>query len=96
MIFHTVNDGLCNVCIFNRKHRMMILLLINIHSTPILSLEQDLQVMLCLVLPYMLILPFTGHGFKLAPVIGKILTEMIMELPLSYDITRFSLKRFSS
>lgn len=39
---------------------------------------------------------FTGHGFKLAPVIGKILTEIIMDLPLSYDVTPFQIKRFTS
>ena len=48
------------------------------------------------VFTYNLHYPSTGHGFKLAPVVGKILTEMIMELPLSYDITRFSLKRFDN
>ena len=48
------------------------------------------------VLSYTPHYPSTGHGFKLAPVVGKILTEMIMELPLSYDITRFSLKRFNN
>ncbi|XP_065897172.1 peroxisomal sarcosine oxidase-like isoform X2 [Dysidea avara] len=37
---------------------------------------------------------FSGHGFKLAPVVGKILCEMTMDLPLSYDITPFALNRF--
>ncbi|XP_072031275.1 peroxisomal sarcosine oxidase-like [Amphiura filiformis] len=37
---------------------------------------------------------FSGHGFKLAPVIGKILCELAMGLPQSYDLQMFSLKRF--
>ncbi|XP_065897170.1 peroxisomal sarcosine oxidase-like [Dysidea avara] len=37
---------------------------------------------------------FSGHGFKLAPVVGKILCEMTMNLPLSYDILPFAINRF--
>jgi len=36
----------------------------------------------------------SGHGFKLAPVVGKLLCEMTMDLPLSYDITPFAVNRF--
>jgi len=38
---------------------------------------------------------YSGHGFKLAPVIGKILCEMTMDLPLSYDISPFAVNRFN-
>ena len=27
-----------------------------------------------------------GHGFKLAPVVGKIPTELALDLPPSYDL----------
>ncbi|XP_072041917.1 peroxisomal sarcosine oxidase-like [Amphiura filiformis] len=37
----------------------------------------------------------SGHGFKLAPVFGKILFEMATGRPLSYDITPVSMKRYS-
>ena len=78
----------------------MIISLIDIQSTLTLSWQQ-MQVCVLLHVTQLCInlyspLSSTGHGFKLAPVIGKILTEMIMELPLSYDITRFSLKRFNN
>ncbi len=36
-----------------------------------------------------------GHGFKLAPVVGKILTELALDLPPSYDLAPFRLDRFS-
>ena len=35
-----------------------------------------------------------GHGFKLAPVVGKILSEMTLGLPPSYDLQPFKLDRF--
>ena len=41
-----------------------------------------------------LILPL-GHGFKLAPVVGKILTELVLDLPPSYDLSPFKLNRFN-
>ena len=41
-------------------------------------------------------IPSSGHGFKLAPVVGKILCEMTMDLPLSYDISPFAVNRFNS
>ena len=70
------------------------------HSNIIMAVDAGMCVATCYttlcVLSCTLHYPSTGHGFKLAPVVGKILTEMIMELPLSYDITRFSLKRFDN
>ncbi len=36
-----------------------------------------------------------GHGFKLAPVVGKILTELALDLPSSYDLSPFRLDRFT-
>ncbi|XP_054429204.1 peroxisomal sarcosine oxidase [Pteronotus mesoamericanus] len=38
---------------------------------------------------------FSGHGFKLAPVVGKILYELSMKLTPSYDLTPFRISRFS-
>ncbi|XP_003469757.1 peroxisomal sarcosine oxidase [Cavia porcellus] len=38
---------------------------------------------------------FSGHGFKLAPVVGKILCELSMKLMSSYDLTPFRISRFS-
>ncbi|XP_004857101.1 peroxisomal sarcosine oxidase isoform X3 [Heterocephalus glaber] len=38
---------------------------------------------------------FSGHGFKLAPVVGKILYELSMKLMLSYDLAPFRISRFS-
>ncbi|XP_049984618.1 peroxisomal sarcosine oxidase isoform X3 [Alexandromys fortis] len=39
---------------------------------------------------------FSGHGFKLAPVVGKILYELSMKLPPSYDLAPFRISRFST
>ncbi|XP_029651354.1 peroxisomal sarcosine oxidase-like [Octopus sinensis] len=38
---------------------------------------------------------FSGHGFKLAPVTGKILGDMVMNKRPSYDMSHFRLDRFS-
>eukprot|EP00106_Octopus_bimaculoides_P018798 XP_014786240.1 PREDICTED: peroxisomal sarcosine oxidase-like isoform X2 [Octopus bimaculoides] len=38
---------------------------------------------------------FSGHGFKLAPVTGKILGEMAMNKAPSYDLNHFRLDRFT-
>ncbi|XP_073902599.1 peroxisomal sarcosine oxidase isoform X2 [Castor canadensis] len=38
---------------------------------------------------------FSGHGFKLAPVVGKILCELSMKLTPSYDLEPFRISRFS-
>nr|XP_055193388.1 peroxisomal sarcosine oxidase isoform X2 [Nyctereutes procyonoides] len=37
---------------------------------------------------------FSGHGFKLAPVVGKILCELSMKVTPSYDLTPFRMSRF--
>ncbi|XP_006874251.1 PREDICTED: peroxisomal sarcosine oxidase [Chrysochloris asiatica] len=37
---------------------------------------------------------FSGHGFKLSPVVGKILYELSMKLTPSYDLTPFRINRF--
>ena len=39
--------------------------------------------------------PPPGHGFKLAPVVGKMLSELVLDLPLSYDLSPFHISRFS-
>lgn len=39
---------------------------------------------------------FSGHGFKLSPVVGKILYELSMKLTPSYDLTPFRISRFSN
>lgn len=33
---------------------------------------------------------FSGHGFKFAPLIGKVLSELALEMPTSFNIERFS------
>ncbi len=33
---------------------------------------------------------FSGHGFKFAPLIGRLLAELALDRPLSFDISRFS------
>ncbi|XP_004635448.1 peroxisomal sarcosine oxidase [Octodon degus] len=38
---------------------------------------------------------FSGHGFKLAPVVGKILCELSMKSVPSYDLAPFRISRFS-
>nr|XP_006813111.1 PREDICTED: peroxisomal sarcosine oxidase-like [Saccoglossus kowalevskii] len=37
---------------------------------------------------------FTGHGFKLAPVVGKVLSELAMKKTPSYDLSHFTIERF--
>nr|KAF6458156.1 pipecolic acid and sarcosine oxidase [Rousettus aegyptiacus] len=37
---------------------------------------------------------FSGHGFKLSPVVGKILYELSMKLTPCYDLTPFRIGRF--
>lgn len=39
---------------------------------------------------------FSGHGFKFAPVIGKILADLALDGKTNYDINRFRLKRFKT
>ncbi|MBD0333641.1 MAG: N-methyl-L-tryptophan oxidase [Chitinophagaceae bacterium] len=40
--------------------------------------------------------PCSGHGFKFSIAIAKLLCDMILESPLDFDISVFSLKRFVS
>ena len=35
----------------------------------------------------------TGHGFKLAPVFGKILAELALDRPSSYSLEPFKISR---
>ncbi|XP_070571571.1 peroxisomal sarcosine oxidase-like [Ptychodera flava] len=37
---------------------------------------------------------FSGHGFKLAPVVGKILCELALDKEPSYDLSHFAINRF--
>ncbi|XP_048747465.2 peroxisomal sarcosine oxidase-like [Ostrea edulis] len=37
---------------------------------------------------------FSGHGFKLAPVVGKLLSELVLRRQLSYDLTKCRIDRF--
>ncbi|CAB4004698.1 peroxisomal sarcosine oxidase, partial [Paramuricea clavata] len=39
---------------------------------------------------------FSGYGFKLAPVYGKILCELAFDLVCSYDLRSFRLDRFEN
>ncbi|OWF42686.1 Peroxisomal sarcosine oxidase [Mizuhopecten yessoensis] len=38
---------------------------------------------------------FSGHGFKLAPVVGKLLCELVMDKTPSYDMSPFRIDRFN-
>lgn len=38
---------------------------------------------------------FSGHGFKFSSVIGEIVSDLILEKPLQYDINLFSMSRFT-
>jgi sarcosine oxidase/L-pipecolate oxidase len=38
---------------------------------------------------------FSGHGFKLSPVVGKILSELALDLPPSYDMKPYRIDRFT-
>ena len=38
---------------------------------------------------------FLGHGFKLAPVVGKMLAELALSSPPSYSLSPFAIERFS-
>ncbi|XP_051891519.1 peroxisomal sarcosine oxidase isoform X1 [Pristis pectinata] len=38
---------------------------------------------------------FSGHGFKLAPVVGKVLSELCIGKKPSYDLSPFKIHRFS-
>ncbi|KAK3091293.1 hypothetical protein FSP39_018701 [Pinctada imbricata] len=37
---------------------------------------------------------FSGHGFKLSPVIGKMISEMVMNKPVSHSLEPFRVNRF--
>ena len=37
---------------------------------------------------------FSGHGFKFMPVIGEILSELVLDGKTKYEIDFLSLKRF--
>ncbi|KAJ8280868.1 hypothetical protein GJAV_G00060190 [Gymnothorax javanicus] len=39
---------------------------------------------------------FSGHGFKLGPVVGKVLCEMALGRMPSYDLSAFKIQRFAS
>lgn len=39
-------------------------------------------------------LVFLGHGFKLAPVVGKLLAEIVIGRSPSFDVRPFSMSRF--
>jgi glycine/D-amino acid oxidase-like deaminating enzyme len=43
----------------------------------------------------LLVTGFSGHGFKFAPVVGRISAELLLTGQTTYDITRFSLARFA-
>jgi len=36
---------------------------------------------------------FSGHGFKFAPLIGKLLAELVLDIDPSFDLSRFSAQR---
>ncbi|XP_064649439.1 peroxisomal sarcosine oxidase-like [Lineus longissimus] len=39
---------------------------------------------------------FSGHGFKMAPVVGKVLMELAVGRQPSYDLSTFAIRRFDS
>lgn len=39
---------------------------------------------------------FSGHGFKFAPLIGKVLADLVLDGKTKYDISPFRLDRFES
>jgi sarcosine oxidase len=39
--------------------------------------------------------PCSGHGFKFASVIGKILADMVMDRPIGFDLRPFQIDRFT-
>ncbi|XP_076453157.1 peroxisomal sarcosine oxidase-like [Babylonia areolata] len=39
---------------------------------------------------------FSGHGFKLAPVVGKAVSELVLEKPHTYTMSPFALSRFNA
>ncbi|KAK7088211.1 peroxisomal sarcosine oxidase-like [Littorina saxatilis] len=39
---------------------------------------------------------FSGHGFKLAPAVGKAVTELALNKPLSYNMAPFAVSRFNA
>ena len=36
-----------------------------------------------------------GHGFQKSPIVGKMLSELALDLPPSYDVSLFRLDRFN-
>ena len=49
----------------------------------------------CFILLYISIYTMTaGHGFQKSPIVGKMLSELALDLPPSYDVTLFRLDRF--
>jgi sarcosine oxidase len=40
--------------------------------------------------------PCSGHGFKFASIIGKVLTDMILNRPAGFDLTPFRINRFTA
>ncbi|XP_033747873.1 peroxisomal sarcosine oxidase-like [Pecten maximus] len=38
---------------------------------------------------------FSGHGFKLSPVVGKVLSELVMQKTPSYQLSHFRIDRFN-
>ena len=41
-----------------------------------------------------ILISLAGHGFKLSPVVGKILSELALDVAPSYDLSPFSVDRF--
>jgi len=39
---------------------------------------------------------FSGHGFKLSPICGKILAQLAMGEKSSYDLSSFKIARFTN
>jgi glycine/D-amino acid oxidase-like deaminating enzyme len=38
---------------------------------------------------------FSGHGFGIGPAAGKVMSNLIQNNPVEYDLSRFRLSRFS-
>ena len=37
---------------------------------------------------------YAGHGFKLSPATGKVLSELALDMPPTFDVSPFKMDRF--
>jgi len=39
---------------------------------------------------------FSGHGFKLSPIVGRLVAQQVLGLPTDYPLEPYALARFAS